>query len=324
MAGSTSPVASLALTQPETRAGNSAALASAAFVVLWSTGYIAGSYGLAHAGAFNLLTVRFGGATLAFALLAIVARAPWPGWRTAVHSAIVGVLSLAVSFGSLYLGVQWGAEIGVAALVMGAMPLLTAAIAPWFGERINHRQWFGLILGLAGVLLVLADRLHFGGAPASAYVLLFVGLAGMSLGTLYQKRHASAIDARVGLTVQHAAATLALLPFAMHEGLHFDGSATLVMSAVWLIVVNSVGGFGLLFVLLRRGAANRVAQLFFLIPPVTAVMSYVVLGEQFTGLKLLGFAIAAVGVYLGTRPAQPRPVWALRRQPTRVPEGCGA
>lgn len=324
MAGSASPLASLALTQPEARAGSSVALTSAAFVVLWSTGYIAGKFGLAHAAAFNLLAARFAGATLVFAVLAIIARAGWPGWRAAAHSAVVGVLSLAVSFGGVYLGVQWGAEIGVAALLIGAMPLLTAAIAPWFGEHIGARQWFGLVLGLAGVLLVLADRLHFGGAPASAYLLLIVGLAGMSLGTLYQKRHASAIDARVGLTVQHAAAGLAVLPFALHEGLQFDGSPALAASIAWLIIVNSVGGIGLLFVLLRRGAANRVAQLFFLIPPVTAVMSYVVLGEQFTGLKLIGFAIAATGVYLGTRPAQPKPVWTLRRQPTRVAEGCGA
>jgi len=215
-------------------------------------------------------------------------------------------LSLALSFGGVYLGVEWGAEIGVAALVVGAMPLLTAAIAPWFGECVSVRQWFGLAIGLAGVLLVLADRLHIGAAPPSAYLMLILGLIGISLGTLYQKRHASAIDPRVGLTVQHAAAALAVLPFALHEGLRFDGSAALVASTGWLIIVNSVGGFGLLFLLLRRGAANRVAQLFFLIPPVTAVMSYIVLGERFTLLKLLGFVVAAAGVYIGTRPAAAR------------------
>ena len=306
MAGSTSLAAPLALMRRETHAANSTALTSAAFVLLWSTGYIAGKFALAHAAAFNLLTVRFAGATLAFALLAVLARASWPGWRAAAHSAVVGVLSLALSFGGVYLGVEWGAEIGVAALVVGAMPLLTAAIAPWFGECVSVRLWVGLAIGLAGVLLVLADRLHIGAAPASAYLMLIVGLIGISVGTLYQKRHASAIDPRVGLTVQHAAAALAVLPFAFHEGLRFDGSVALVASTGWLIIVNSVGGFGLLFLLLRRGAANRVAQLFFLIPPVTAVMSYIVLGERFTLLKLLGFVVAAAGVYIGTRPAAAR------------------
>ena len=306
MNGSTSLVAPMALMRRERNASDSVAFASAAFVIVWSTGYFAGKFALAHAAAFNLLTVRFVGATVAFALLALFARASWPGWRAAAHSAVVGVLSLALSFGGVYLGVQWGAEIGVAALVVGAMPLLTAAIAPWFGECVSVRQWFGLAIGLAGVLLVLADRLHIGAAPPSAYLMLVVGLIGISLGTLYQKRHASAVDPRAGLAVQHAAAALAVLPFAMHEGLRLDGSAALAWSVGWLIIVNSVGGFGLLFLLLRRGAANRVAQLFFLIPPVTAVISNIILGEQFTLLKLLGFVIAAAGVFIGTRPQAAR------------------
>lgn len=282
----------------------STALAGAMFVLLWSTGYVAGKTGLDHAGAFSLLVVRFAGATLAFALLAIAARAAWPGMRASLHSALVGVLSLGLQFGGIYLGVQWGAEIGVAALVVGAMPLVTAALAPLFGERVAARQWLGLALGLGGVLLVLADRLHVGGGTPGAYLLLALGLVGISLGTLYQKRHASAVDARVGLAVQHAAATVVLLPFAVHEGWRFDGSVALLSSLGWLIVVNSVGGFGLLFALLRRGAANSVAQLFFLIPPVTAVISYVFLGERFTVIKLIGFAVAAAGVYLGTRPVR--------------------
>lgn len=275
----------------------------AGFVVLWSSGYVAGKIALAHAGAFNLLLARFALATIAFALLAAMARVGLPNRRAVLHSAVVGVLSLALQFGAVYLGVQWGAEVGVAALVIGAMPLVTTLLAPWFGERIGARQWLGLALGLGGVLMVLADRLHFGGASSGAYLLLVLSLLGISFGTLYQKRHASAVDARVGLTIQHATATLVMLPFALHEGLHFDVSPALCASLGWLVVVNSLGGFGLLFALLRRGAANRVAQLFFLIPPVTAVMSWLFVGEQFTALKLAGFLVAASGVYLGTRPA---------------------
>jgi len=281
-------------------------LAGALFVLLWSTGYIAGKIGLAHAGAFTLLVARFTGATIAFALLALAGRADWPDARGAAHSAVVGILSLALQFGGVYLGVQWGAEIGVAALVIGAMPLLTSALAPWFGERVTFRQWVGLALGLLGVLLVLTDRLHIGAASFGAYLLLVLGLFGISLGTLYQKRFASAGDARAGLAIQHATATLVLLPFAWNEHFVFDGSLAFGASLGWLIIVNSVGGFGLLFVLLRRGAANRVAQLFFLIPPVTALLGYFMLGENFTALKFIGFIVAALGVYVGTRPAPPR------------------
>jgi drug/metabolite transporter (DMT)-like permease len=148
---------------------------------------------------------------------------------------------------------------------------------------------------------VLADRLAIGNAAIGAYVLLVLGLVGISVGTLYQKRFASAIDMRLGLTVQHAVAALVLLPFALHEGLQFDHSLALVASLSWLVAVNSVGGFAVLFTLLRHGAANRVAQLFFLIPPVTAILGFALLGEHFTIMKFAGFVLAAIGVWLGTR-----------------------
>ncbi|HEX6832929.1 MAG TPA: DMT family transporter [Rudaea sp.] len=294
-----------AITAPAPAAAKSLAMSTAKlgalFVLVWSSGYIAGKYALAHAGAFTMLTARFAGAAIVFALLAWVARAPWPGWRALGHSAVVGVLTLALQFSGAYVGVQWGAEVGVAALVIGAMPLVTAVLAPLFGERVTARQWLGLALGLGGVLLVLGDRLHVGGARPGAYALLVLGLIGISIGTLYQKRFASAIDLRVGLTVQHVVAALALLPFAAAEGWRIDSTATAVLSLAWLIGINSVGGFALLFALLRRGAANRVAQLFFLIPPVTAIWAYLLFGEHFTVLKLAGFLVAALGVWIGTR-----------------------
>jgi len=272
------------------------------FVLVWSSGYVAGKIALTHGAAFTLLVLRFAGAALIFALLAIAARASWPSLRQAAHSVVVGLLSLALQFGGIYFGVQLGAEVGVAALLVGSMPLLTAALAPLIGERVTARAWLGLALGLGGVVLVLADRIGFGGAGPGAYGLLLLGLVGISIGTLYQKRFATAIDMRVGLTIQHAAAALVLLPFAFGENFRQDGSLAYFGGLGWLVAVNSVGGFALLFMLLRRGEASRVAQLFFLIPPVTAVLGLLFLGENFSVLKLLGFALAALGVYLGTRP----------------------
>ena len=272
------------------------------FVLVWSSGYVAGKIALTHGAAFTLLVLRFAGAALIFALLAFAARASWPSLRQSGHSVVVGLLSLALQFGGIYLGVQLGAEVGVAALLVGSMPLLTAALAPLIGERVTARAWLGLALGLGGVVLVLADRIGFGGAGPGAYGLLLLGLVGISIGTLYQKRFATAIDMRVGLTIQHAAAALVLLPCAFAENFRQDATLAYFGSLGWLIAVNSVGGFALLFVLLRRGQASRVAQLFFLIPPVTAVLGLLFLGENFSVLKLLGFALAALGVYLGTRP----------------------
>jgi drug/metabolite transporter (DMT)-like permease len=277
-------------------------LVPAGFVVVWSTGYLAGKIAVAHGGAFTVLVWRFGFAALVFALLAISARVAWPSWRQLGHSAVVGMLSLTLQFGGVYAALQWGASAGVAALLIGSMPLGTSLLATLLGERLTTRQWTGFGLGFVGVLLVIADRVGPAALPVGALIALLIGLFGICAGTVYQKRHGSSIDLRIGLAVQHAVATLALLPFAfLLEQFHNDGSAAFVLSTGWLVLVNSVGGFALLFVLLRRGAATDVAALFYLVPPVTAAMSFALLGEHLGWLKLLGFVFAAAGVYLGTR-----------------------
>lgn len=277
-------------------------LLGAAFVLLWCTGYPAGKIALLHAAPFTLLLVRFGSAGLLYAALALAGRATWPRGREALHSAVVGALSLALQFGGVYLAVALGVNVGFAALVIGTMPIVTALLGRFIGESIRPRQWLGFGLGFAGVALVVADRVGGGaqGAGGGAYLALALGLLGISVGTLYQKRYGSALDLRSGLTIQHLAACVLLLPFAWHEGFYVDGTPAFFGSVGWLIAVNSLAGFALFFVLLRRGAASKVAALFFLMPPVTAVLDFAVLGEPLTALKMSGFAVAALGVYLGT------------------------
>ncbi|MFT3754595.1 MAG: EamA family transporter [Pseudoxanthomonas sp.] len=280
----------------------SAAVPALSFVLVWCTGYIAGKFMVQHAAALTSLVWRFGLAGLLFALLAAWGRAKWPSLRECVHSAVTGVLMLAMQFAGVYLALGWGASAGVTALVIGAMPLLVALLATLGGdERLRPLQWLGLLLGLLGVALVVADRID-GATPWRAWLALIVGLCGISFGTLYQKRHASALDMRVGLAVQNLAATLLLLPGALWlEGFRFEASGDFYRPMLWAVLVNSLGGFALLFLLIRRGAATGVAALFFLVPPVTAVFGHFVLGEHLTALKAAGFAFAAFGVWLVAR-----------------------
>ncbi|MDR6991567.1 DMT family transporter [Luteimonas sp. 3794] len=274
-----------------------------AFVLLWCTGYIAGKLMVAHAAPMTALVWRFGVAGLVFAGLALIARAPWGSARSVLHSAVTGVLMLALQFGGVYLALSWDASAGVAALVIGTMPMVVAVLAVAGGdERLAPVQWAGLVLGMAGVALVVADRID-GTTGWAAWLALLAGLAGISFGTVYQKRHASQGDLRAGLAVQNLAATAVLLPGALWlEGFRFAHASGFYLPMLWTVVVNSLGGFALLFVLIRRGAATRVAALFFLMPPVTALFGSWTLGEHLTALKLGGFALAAVGVWLVTRP----------------------
>lgn len=299
---------------PAKGAGRPDALLGMVFVVLWSTGYPAARIALDHAAPFTLLVVRFGGAGVIFAALALMARAAWPRGRAALHSAVVGSLQLALQFGALYWAAAQGVNVGLLALVIGTMPIVVALLGLMlFREAVRPVQWLGFALGFAGVALAVGEGLAPSRAGAGASLAALAGLFAISAGTLYQKRHASDVDPRTGLAVQNLTATLLLLPFALHEGLRMDGSAAVLASLTWMIGVNSLIAFALFFMLLRRGAVNQVATLFFLMPPVTAVIDFLVLGDTLTPSKLAGLAFAALGVYLATRP---RGVDAARAAPS--------
>jgi drug/metabolite transporter (DMT)-like permease len=278
-------------------------LLAPAFVLLWCTGYPAGKIAVLHGGPFTVLLFRFALAAAIFGVLAMFARAERPSRSALLHSAVIGFLSLACSFGGVYTGLALGVSTGISALFIGAMPLTTALFATALGERLSRRQWIGLALGFAGVFLVLEGK--FGsGATAIGYLACAFGLVTLTIGTLYQKRFSGAIDMRVGLAVQHAMAAIAMLPFAAFiEHFAHDRSAAYIGAIGWIVLVNAVGGFALLYLLIRGGEATAVAALFYLVPPVTALMGFVTLGERLTLPMLPGFALAALGVWLGTRRA---------------------
>lgn len=289
-------------TMPASRMRDRAA--AGAFVVLWCSGYPAAKLAVLHAGPFTVLLLRFVAAAAIFALLALAARVARPSRSEIAHSAVVGLLSLAVAFGGVYTGLRLGVSTGITALLIGAMPLTTGLFASLLGERLGARQWIGLALGFAGVVLVLEGRIGGGSAHTLGYLASIAGLLGLTFGTLYQKRHATTIDMRVGLAVQHLVAAVAMLPVAAFVE-HFAADRTLVLagSLAWIVLVNAVGGFALLFALLRRGGASEVAALFYLMPPVTAVMGYFMFGERLTLPMIPGFVLVAFGVWLGTRRA---------------------
>ncbi len=235
--------------------------------------------------------------------MALITRAPWPRrWQDWGHLAVVGALIQGVHFVGVYEGIHLGLPACVAALLVGLMPLATAFGARWFlGERMGRSQWMALLGGLAGVGLVVASRpLH--GAEITAYVAALLGLAGLVLGTLYQKRFCANMDLRSGASVQMGvAALLVALPAGFVEHFAVQWNAELIGAVLWMAIINAIGAFSLMFVLIRRGQASGVARLFFLIPGVSALMGFVLLGERLSALAVAGFVVAALAVSMGQR-----------------------
>jgi drug/metabolite transporter (DMT)-like permease len=280
------------------------------FILLWSSGYVAGKLGLPHTGPLTLLTLRFGLAAGVLLIVSLLSGAPWPRrWADWGHLAVVGLLMQVLHFSGIYYGLRLGLSAGVAALLIGMMPLATALGAHlWLAERLSRGQIWGLLGGLIGVGLVVAGKPLNGAGDAGgwpAYAAALLGLVGLVLGTLYQKRFCSGMDLRSGSCVQMgvAAVTVALLAWPT-EQLAVQWSGELLFAALWLGLVNSIGAFSLMFQMMRRGQAGQVASLFYLIPGVSALMGFVLLGEGLTPLALAGFALSALSVCAAARAAK--------------------
>ena len=271
------------------------------FVFLWSTGFIGAKYGLPDAGPLSFLLTRYGAVILLMGALALATRAPWPaGPRQWLHIAVTGLLVHATYLGGVFVAIKHGLPAGVTALVVGLQPLLTATLAgALLGETVSRRQWGGLALGLAGVGLVVSGK--FGDAALGAMLLpAVVALLGITLGTLYQKRHCAGFDLRTGSVIQFAASAAATAPLCLlTEGYAVDWTGDFVFALGWLVL--SIGAVSLLNLLIRGGSAVNVASLFYLTPPTTALIAWAVFGETLTSTAIAGMALAVSGVWLVAR-----------------------
>lgn len=273
------------------------------FVFLWSTGFIGAKYGLPYAGPLTFLLLRYSALVVLMSLLVLVCRARWPtDARQWLHLGVAGLLIHALYLGGVFVAISQGLPAGVVSLLVGLQPLLTAVFAGVIvGERVTGRQWLGLGLGLTGALLVLSARIE-GGFGWVGVVPALLALLGITFGTLYQKRFCPHFDWRSGAAIQFGAAWLVTLPVAwLIEDFRVQWTGEFVFALSWLVLVLSVGAVGLLNHLIRFGSAVNVASLFYLVPPTTAVIAWLLFGEILTRIQLLGLVIAVAGVALVRR-----------------------
>ncbi|AJC22020.1 peptide ABC transporter ATP-binding protein [Pandoraea pulmonicola] len=288
------------------------------FVLIWSTGFIVAKYGMPNAEPLTFLALRFGGTLLVMLPVALLTGTPWPtrqassssgrdavgaiaraDWALYAHLAVSGILIQAVYLGGVWAAIKHGVPAGLAALIVGIQPLLTALFARVVGEPVSRRQWLGLLCGFAGVGLVVANKLGVRGLSASAVALCVLSLFAITSGTLYQKRFCAHFDLRVGTLVQFGAAFAVTLPAAWAlETMEVRWNAEMIGALAWSVLALSIGAISLLFLLIRHGAATKVSSLMYLTPPTTAVMAWLLFGETLSPLSAAGMVVAALGVAL--------------------------
>ena len=279
----------------------------ALFVLIWSTGFIVARYGMPHAPPLGFLSWRYALSVLAFGIWIRISRAKWPATRAQwAHLAVTGLLIHAGYLGGVWAAVRAGAGAGLVALVVGLQPVLTALWMSGSGaQRIAARQWLGLALGLAGLVAVVWHKLAAGELHLASMSLALFALMSITAGTLYQKRFVMPCDVRTASTVQLLAALAVTLPWALLEPGHFDLHAELIGAMAWSVLVLTLGGSSLLYLLIQRGAATSVTSLMYLVPPCTAVMAWWLFGEVLSAVVVAGVVLTALGVWLVVRGATP-------------------
>lgn len=279
------------------------------FVLIWSTGFIVARYGMPHAPPMSFLILRYALSATCFVVGALVARAAWPrGGKQWLHLGATGVLMHAGYLGGVWAAVKDGMGSGLAALLLGLQPVLTALWLSAGGGEVTRRHWTGLALGLGGLLLVVWQKLGLGEVHATNLLFAGIALASITAGTLYQKRFVQACDVRTASGVQLVAAFAVTLPLALLETealrwLMPDGAINteLVGALAWSVLGLTLGGSSLLYLLIQKGAATRVTSLMYLVPPTTALLAWMLFGEPITPLTVIGMALTALGVSVVVR-----------------------
>jgi drug/metabolite transporter (DMT)-like permease len=282
------------------------------FVMIWSTGFIVARFGMPHSPPLTFLSMRYALSLLCFGVWIVLAGIEWPRERAQWgHLAVVGMLIHAGYLGGVWAAVKAGIGAGTVALLVGLQPVLTALWMSWSSRgpgpagaakaRVSPQQWLGLALGLGGLTLVVWHKLGGGEVTHWNLALAIFALLSITVGTLYQKRYVAPCDVRTASAIQLIAALAVSLPLALIEHEPIVWHAQMVGALAWSVLVLTLGGSSLLYLLIQRGAATEVTSLMYLVPPCTAALAWLLFDEAFTLSMGVGMLLTATGVALVVR-----------------------
>ncbi|WP_258132237.1 DMT family transporter [Microbacterium sp. MYb62] len=273
--------------------------AAVAFVATWSSGFLVPAIAAAEAAPLTLLVWRF--VPLAAILLMVVALSGAARGVARIDIGRQALIGLFAQFGyctAVYAAIASGVATGTTALIDAVQPLIVAVlVGPLLGLRVRGAQWVGLLVGAAGVLLVVRSQLDDSTAHPAAYLWPASAMACLIVGTFLQRRSAPRTGMLLTLTIHVTVTTVALIPVAAVFGaLGPPASASFWFAAGFAAAFPTLAGYGLYWWLLRRVGVTALNALLFLIAPATALAGALLLGEPLTPVTLLGFVLCAAGV----------------------------
>lgn len=274
-----------------------------AFIILWSSAFVSGQFIVQSASPFASLTFRFFIVGICFLIFSYYLREKiFVKFNLAIQACITGILFHGFYLGGVFFSYSVGLSATLSALIVGLQPVLTNILSgPILKERITFIQWIGILLGFIGTILVIGYDIGVK-IPIIGLAASIVALLGATIATIWQKKITSNLTLSVNNFYQAFAASIFLFIISVNfevPSINFDTRFNLSMG--WQIIMVSFGAYAILMYLIKTGTASKTSSLFFLVPPVTAIMAWLVLGEKLSIIDIIGLLICAFGVYIATR-----------------------
>ena len=283
------------------------------FVIVWGSGYLASKAGMQHAAPFTFLSLRYAFGVLCLGAWLLVSRPRWPASKREVfHICVAGLLMHAINLGGSHYAQYLGMSAGITALLLATQPLFTALFAScMLGEKLDGRQWLGMLVALIGVSLVVWYKVNVQAGTLASFMAVAISLAAITSGTLYQRAFCRQVDLRSAAFIQFMVSLAVLAPLALGiEGFVVRWDWTLIAAILFLVIFASILAVNVLHTLMRRGQATRVTSLFFLTPIVAVLLEWAMFGVVPTWLTATGIVVTCAGVALVT--VRPRGTAAAR------------
>ena len=273
------------------------------FILLWSSAFISGKEITQNASPFAALSFRFGIVFIGFFIYALIKNEKLLGdFKNVFQSIFIGVLFHGIYLGGCWYAFSIGMPAAIVALIVTLQPVLTNILSgPLFGEKIGWKQWLGILFGFLGSLMVLG--INFASEfPVIGLYVSVLALIAITVGTLWQKKISGSLSLSVSNGYQAIGGCLfnAIL-IILFEDPYINFNTNFILGMSHQIILVSFGAFTILMFLIKAGSVSKTTTLFFLVPPVSAIMAWLFLGELLSIIDIMGFLLTSFGVYIATR-----------------------